>query len=107
MTVEGREGEWIEIKAALSVREQNRVKDALLVMRGDAADERMVQIGASNQALLEAAVVGWCLNDEDGQAVPFKRALIGELDPEDELVDKVLGEIATRFPLGGRKKSGG
>lgn len=107
ITVPEREGEFIEIKATLSVGERNRLMDAIMAEKGSGTKdaERLFRVGTYSQTLLEAAVVGWRLLDDEGQPVAYKHALITELDPDDALVDKVLGEIAVRYPLGGKKKS--
>lgn len=106
ITVPEREGEYIEIKAQLSVGEKNRVSDALMAQRDMGTDDAEVKFrfGSYNQILLETAVVGWRLLNEESESVPFKRELIADLDPEDDLVDKVLGEIATRYPLLGKRQ---
>lgn len=106
ITVAEREGEYIEIKTQLSVGEQNRVKDALMAQRDMGTDDAEVKFrfGSYNQILLETAVVGWRLLNEEGESVPFKKELIADMDPNDELVDRVLGEIAERYPFLGKRQ---
>jgi hypothetical protein len=121
VTVPERPDEYIEIKVALSQGERNKLMNALMTERGSGTEnaERSFLIGTYNQDLAEAAIVGWRIFERDEneeivldasgapKAVPFRRALIADFNPDDVLIDKVLGDIATRYPLGGKKKSDG
>lgn len=115
VAVDERPDEWIEIKAKLSVGDRGRLTDAIMSVsmitgkdgKEDVADVAM-HAGQYQAALLKAGVVGWRLKGEDGEFVPFDRELIAELDPDDALVDKVLGELAARNPtLNQRQKTPG
>lgn len=96
--------EWISIKPRLSAGEKNALYDAVLdvdVPKGkDAEMDMKMKYGAYLTKLMTVAITGWCLLDDKGQEVPFKRERIENLDPDDPLVDKVLQEIAKRNPFG-------
>jgi hypothetical protein len=99
-----RPDEWIEIKAKLSVGDRGRLTDAVMSVSSgnDGQADVALHAGQYQLALLQAAVCDWRLKDEDGGFVPFNRERIADLDMDDALVDKALGEIAARNPLGGK-----
>jgi len=100
VTVEERPEEWIEIKAKLDVGGRGQLFDEIMKVDagGGQGAEIELRAGRYQGALLAAAVTGWRLLDEEGREVPFKRELIGELDLDDALVDKVYREIVARNP---------
>lgn len=93
--VEPAEGEYIAIKAALSLAEQAELQGAIVGMD----EEQKVTMNPTDylRRMNEVAIVGWRLI-EDGQPVPFSRERIGELDCSDPLVDAALKEFAQRNP---------
>ena len=109
--IDERPGEWVEIKAKLSVGARGKLTDNIMSVKGGkGGNEADVDFHAGRYlaATLEASIVDWHLFDEDGKEVPFKRDLIAELDPDDALIDKVLAEINERNPtLGGKKEPDG
>jgi hypothetical protein len=101
------ESEWIEIISGLTFGQRNILLDELISAGGMEATGAMVtaRYGHYLTSILEAAITGWQLKDEQGQRVAFDKKLIAAFDPEDLLIDKVLVEVATRYPLA--KLSGG
>lgn len=92
-------GEWIEIKPVLSRGDTDWIEEqiwALKVQGGDTIGE----IKTMNRLtlLLERAVTGWHLVDESGKEFPFSKANIAKLPYDNDLVDRVLAEIAERNP---------
>lgn len=105
VTVPDRPAEWIEIRAKLSVGARGQLTDSIMSVSAGKGGEAEIAMRAGQYlaAMLEAAVVDWCLLDDEDQPVKFKRALIAELDPDDALVDAALAEITARNPtLGGK-----
>ena len=105
VAVEERPDEWIEIKTKLSVGDRARLTDAIVSVNAgsDGVADVAMHAGQYQMALLKAGVNDWRLLGEDGAPIPFDRELIADLDSDDALVDKALGELAARNPmLGGR-----
>ena len=101
VTVDEKPGEWVEIKAKLDVGGRGQLLDAIMRIEpgaGGAETGIEFRAGQYQGALLGAAVVGWRLLDDGGQEVPFKPELVGQLDPDDPLVDAVYAEIVRRNP---------
>ncbi len=93
------EGEYIAIKAALSLAEQAELQGSMVGMDED----QKVKMNPTDylRRMNEVAIVGWRLF-EDGEPVPFSRERIGELDCNDPLVDAALKEFAERNPMRAR-----
>lgn len=117
VTVDDRPDEWINIVPKLGAGAQADLQNQLMSVKMEAGDEQKPEFayaaGSMNVALLEAGITGWKLRgepecglelDEEG-FVKFKHEYIGQLDLEDDLVDKALGELAKRNPFGGKKAS--
>ena len=99
VTVEDRPDEWVAIKPKMSVGDRGTLSDAIMTV-STAGKETNVSVKAGQYlaAMLRVNVVDWRILGDDGQPVPFKRELIADLDPDDTLIDAVLGEIARRNP---------
>jgi len=92
-------GEWIEIKAALSRGDRDKLSDAMMAIEFKGGDAQSTLKTLSRETLLlELAITGWSLLGEDGQPWAYKPARVAELPLDAPLVDKVLGEIADRNP---------
>ncbi len=97
--IDERPGEWIMIKPRMSQGDRTVLQDR--VLKVETAGKELtaeVRVGTWQQSLLELMIVGWNLLDDAGNPVPYKRELIADFDPDDPLVDEVLGEIAARNP---------
>jgi len=106
VTVEDRPGEWIEIKPKLDIDAREALTEKISKVSADGTTtDIQLHPGRYLGAMLEVAVVGWQLLDDEGQAVPFEGRLIGQLDPEDPLVDQALQEIADRNPTLGTNRA--
>lgn len=92
-------GEWIAIKPKLSRGDVDWLTNQLLVYRLE-QDRTIGEVKALNREtlLLQRAIVGWHLLDEEGKEFPFKPENIALLPVDSELVDRVLAEIAERNP---------
>lgn len=85
----------IYIRPKMNIGIQNRVMSSVASFKGgDVAQGVEFNIGAYNIALLTCNVVGWQGPDFDN--VECTPANIERLDPDDPLLDRVLGEINTR-----------
>ena len=91
--------EFIAIRAALSLAQRTQIQAALVEI--DASDNQAkARMDRYLMAFNEMAIADWYLVDEDtGKPVPYSRENIGQLDPNDPLVDKALKEFAQRNPL--------
>ena len=100
--------EFIAIRAALSLAQRTQIQAAIVEIdsKDNSAKARMdLYLMAFN----EMAIADWQLVDEDtGKPVPFSKERIGDLDPDQPLVDKALKEFALRNPtLGSRRVRSG
>ena len=91
-------GNVVHIRAKMNFGQRNRLMSlaAKINMRqGDAggADASM-DIGAYNNALAVENIVSW--SGPDFENIPCTPETIGQLDPDDPLVEKVLSEINAR-----------
>lgn len=113
VTIDERPDEWIDIKPKFSIQDRAAFQDSVLKAEFNReGDENQAHIsmaaGQLTFRMLELAVVGWQLKDDEGGHVPFKREMIGALDQDDPLVDKALAEIAERNPtLAGKSATPG
>jgi hypothetical protein len=113
VAVESRPEEWIEIKAKLGQADRSRLLDALVTVDGAASGQPDVALHVGQQALalLRIGVTNWCIFERDEaeqivreadgtpRKVRFDPALVDLMDPDDELVDRALGELAQRNPI--------
>ncbi len=87
--------EWIEIKAALTRGDKDRLDDALVkVVR----DDWELKTLSRETLILELAIVGWQLKDEAGKNFEYKHSKIKLLPMNSLLVDKVFEEIVALNP---------
>lgn len=98
VTVDGKD--VIYIRPKMGAKTKALLQDQLVKITGKAGDEGAQMeftSGAYQIALLVANIIAWEGPGFDGvKCVPFN---IERLDPDTELYDKVLGEIAQRNPL--------
>lgn len=88
-------GEYIAVKPKLSYGDRAQLLNRLVHTDGTQVS---VRLGEFMAAVLELAVVGWRLYDGDGQEVPFAPSRVKDLDPDDELVQRVEEVIARENP---------
>jgi hypothetical protein len=89
----------IYIRPKMNVGIQNRVMSSVASIKGGSEGQDVAfDIGAYNTALLVNNVMGWEGPDFDN--VPCTSDNIKRLDPDDPLLDKVLGEINRRNTKG-------
>lgn len=95
-------GDWVEIKPRMSRGDKDAIAGALYQTRHD-GDELVVSgnVMRRETLLLVHNVVGWNLTDEQDNTLQINAENIERLDPDDPLIDKVLGEIAERNPTRG------
>lgn len=92
----------IYIRPKMNVGVQNRVISTIASIKAEtatksgASTEQIVRLdmGAYNLALLTCNIVGWAGPDFDSRECTPEN--IEQLDPDDPLLDKVLGEIQRR-----------
>ena len=89
-------GEWIAIRAAVSLGQRTQMQAALFEIDGKSGAK--ADMGRYLAAFNHLAIVDWYLVDE-GQVVPCTPENIDGLDAEDPLVDKAMREFAERNPL--------
>jgi len=111
VTVENRPDEWIDLKARLSINDRAKFQDSVMkaeFTKGDDEAKISMAAGQLTYRMLELSIVDWCLLDEEGNKVPFKRAMIADLDQEDELVDAAIKRVVELNPtLSGKSESDG
>lgn len=89
--------EFIAIRAALSLAQRTQIQAAIVEIDEDS--KARAHMDRYLMAFNEVAIADWYLIDEDtGKPVPYSRERIGDLDPQQPLVDKALKEFATRNP---------
>lgn len=89
--------EFIAIRAALSLAQRTQIQAAIVEIDGDS--KAKTTMDRYLMAFNEMAIADWYLVDEDtGKPVPYSKERIGDLDPQQPLVDKALKEFATRNP---------
>ena len=99
VTIESRPDEWVAIKPKMSIGDRGTLSDAIMMVSATGKETNVnVKAGQYLAAMLRVNIVDWRFLGEDGQPVPFKRELIADLDPDDTLIDAVLGEITRRNP---------
>ncbi len=82
-------GEWVELKTKPTQGDIEAFYDAMLKFGTDGKSSDQAHIFGALGALRSRIVVGWKLYDDDGSEVPFDRALVLELDPDDSIVEKI------------------
>lgn len=103
--------EWISIKPQLGAGAKNAVLNVALDIpvpknRGDEIDAKL-RYGEYLNRVMDIVICNWYLLNDQGNPVDFDRKLIQALDADDPLVDKVLAEIAARYPFGAKKSQPG
>jgi len=101
--------EYITVKPKLGMGDRNALTDVLAkigAIRSATEAEVVIAAGAFQMALMERSIVGWRLLDDAGAEIPFDRAMIAQLDPDDELVTRVADEVLMRNPFGKKKPNG-
>jgi hypothetical protein len=88
------EGDWIDVKKHLTVREMSDLSGAGLVgfkPATDAAPAYELSFSRLKTALIKAYVVGWSFEAEDGKPQPVTPENIDALDPAvaDEVIDAI------------------
>jgi hypothetical protein len=105
--VEPASGEWVAIKPKLGVGDRAVLRNQITRMRpagGDGSKAVVdIQIGDFNKALMVTGIVRWHLVEDDGSLLECTPEQIYALDEDDPLVDRVLGELATRNPIFAQK----
>jgi hypothetical protein len=91
--------EWIEIKAKLTVHDQQVYKDELMKLTLDGSMDLTTVDWET--PLLELAIVGWNLTTEDGKPWPYSKARVGELPHDLPLIEAVSEAIAKANPFFG------
>jgi len=102
--VSDEQGNVIYVREKMDVKTKGLVSDALAslssdVMDGSGEGDIALRLGSHNCVLLVHNIVAWegpAFVDARGRAIPCTREWIERLDPDEPLVDKVLGEINTR-----------
>ncbi len=97
-------GNTIWIRAKMDVGTINKVQGAALALtvtlgKDVNLDTVPVDVGGYQTALLQYNIVAWDgpeFRDAQGKLIPCNPTTIAELDPEDELVMRVLDEIGKR-----------
>lgn len=103
------DGDWIEIKPKLGMGDRNILMDVLVKIgsiKSAGETEVTAEAGAFQTHLLRMSIVDWRLLGEDGQPVPFAPEKIRDLDPDDELVEKVADEVLLRNPFERKRTRG-
>lgn len=91
-----KDGEWVEVKKALTVGEDRRFRSAGLKRlsgAGGGAGAATVDIDWEEMALarVETYLLDWSAKDEKGKSVPVSAAAIRNLDPRDfEEIDQAI-----------------
>jgi len=89
--------EFIAIRAALSLAQRTQIQAAIVEIDGDS--KAKATMDRYLMAFNEMAIADWYLVDEDtGKPAPYSKERIGDLDPQQPLVDKALKEFAARNP---------
>lgn len=87
------EGDWVEIKARLSYREEQELAGAMIrATRGD-GDEREVSVNVARYAILKLITYlqEWSFRDEQDKPVPLSPSAIENLDPDTaEEIDEAI-----------------
>lgn len=116
VTAPDRPGEYIAVRAKLSMSARGELTDAMMSIANLGSDDQQLKLhaGKYNEAMLRAGVVGWRLAWDEACGLPqdpndegyvlFKPEFIGELDEDDALVDKALLELVERNPTLGRAR---
>jgi hypothetical protein len=102
--------QWIAIKRKLSTGDRNQVLDLVEMHIGGSAQggdklalaSASLKAGQMLSALMHLAIVDWHIHDEEGHDVPFTAEAVDELDGDDPLVDRMLGEVAALNPTPAR-----
>lgn len=104
------DGEWVDIKAQLSVADQDALAQKLfeVEMVGFNREERRrlknsggtppIRYKYSTVALLIVGLVDWSLKGDDGNKIPITEATVGSLLPE--VAAKIYDAIDQRNPFG-------
>lgn len=88
-------GEWIEVKPKLSVGDREKILNRSYQGMGK---KQTVTVGTATTAMMEVAFTSWYLLDDNGDAVPFSKAAIKNLDPDYPLIDKAIERIGELNP---------
>lgn len=106
------DGDWVDIKAKLSIADQDKLSEMMLDIQVDttptnrAERRRRRDSGQSNynatfrpstSALLQVSVVDWSFTYEDGSKVPLNPEMINKMDAR--LANQLEAEINDRNPL--------
>ncbi len=99
-------GEWIEIKAQFTRSDIDDINDSLmeLIVSGEGTTQAKMRSMRRITMLLERAIVGWHLLDEDGNDWKFNTGRIRQLPVESELVDRTLEKIIELNPTLGANR---
>lgn len=99
-------GEWIEIKAQFTRSDVDDINDSLmeLIVSGEGTTQAKMRSMRRITMLLERAIVGWHLLDEDGNDWKFNAGRIRHLPVESELVDRTLEKIIELNPTLGANR---
>ena len=95
VSLEDSPDEWIEVKAALSRGDKDRLDDALVRMT---RDDWEIKTLSRETLILELAIVGWQLRDDAGKPFEYKHSRVKMLPLDSPLVDKVFEEIVRLNP---------
>lgn len=88
-------GEWIDVKPKLSVGDREKILNRSYQGMGK---KQTVTVGTATTAIMETGFTDWFLKDDDGNAVPFSKAAIKNLDADYPLVEAAIERIGELNP---------
>jgi len=88
-------GEWIDVKPKLSVGDRERILNRSYQGMGKS---QTITVGTATTAIMETGFVDWFLKDDNGDAVPFSKDSIKNLDADYPLVEKAIERIGELNP---------
>lgn len=88
-------GEWIDVKPKLSVGDREKILNRSYQGMGKS---QTITVGTATTAIMETSFVDWFLKDDGGNAVPFSKASIKDLDADYPLVEKAIEKIGELNP---------
>jgi hypothetical protein len=91
--------EWVEIKAKLTRGDQQAYTDQIMKLTREGTVN--VETLDWQTPLLELAIVGWNLFDEEGKAWGYRRERVRELPADLPIIEKVAEAIAAANPFFG------
>lgn len=95
---------WMEIREKMDLDTRGKVTGSMIKVGADAAGQTQVDfdLAANQKATLLYNILAWGgpdLEDDDGRPLSINEQTVGQLDPDQPLVGKVMDEIARRNPV--------